>query len=506
MLVDNGVHGDSRVQKQARSMADRGWDVILLGVSPNRERHLWRLGGARVRLIPVPMPMAQPKYEHRRVLRRGLLAYPPGPLVPFLQQQSRARQAELKNRRASLRLASTTGPRIGLRRSVDRAGLRLATLNAQLHGRWLRFRLGRTEAATARGPRLESPVDSATTAFWRLTMGRRAWRRLEPGLWDYELAFGPRIDKLKPDLIHANDFRMIGVGAQAAIRARAAGRDVRLVWDAHEYLPGVFAENRRPRWRDAHQAYEREFVPYADAVVTVSETMADLLTERFRLTTRPSIVLNAPTSGRTGGNADAPGVRELCKIGSDIPLLVYSGVAGAHRGLDTMIDGLPELTGVHVALVTRRQTAYVQELRARAVGLGVADRLHVLPYVSVDSISRYLSSADVGVNPTLHYLNHEVDLPTKFYEYSQARLPLVVSDVKTMAEQTRATGQGEVFRAGDTADYVRAVRAVLADPGRYRAAYDVPGLLAAWTWEKQADVLDGVYSELLPDAGEAAPR
>ncbi|MEH1017514.1 hypothetical protein V6U90_31075, partial [Micromonospora sp. CPCC 206060] len=46
----------------------------------------------------------------------------------------------------------------------------------------------------------------------------------------------------------------------------------------------------------------------------------------------------------------------------------------------------------------------------------------------------------------------------------------------------------------------RAVRAVLADPGRYRAAYDRPGLLENWTWEAQARVLDAVYSRLLPDA------
>jgi glycosyltransferase involved in cell wall biosynthesis len=95
-------------------------------------------------------------------------------------------------------------------------------------------------------------------------------------------------------------------------------------------------------------------------------------------------------------------------------------------------------------------------------------------------------------------------LITKFFEYSHARLPIVVSDVETMAEVTRSTGQGEVFTAGDVDDYVRAVRAVLAAPERYRGAYDAPGLLARWTWASQAEILDRVYSTLRPDLPPAS--
>jgi hypothetical protein len=61
-----------------------------------------------------------------------------------------------------------------------------------------------------------------------------------------------------------------------------------------------------------------------------------------------------------------------------------------------------------------------------------------------------------------------------------------------MAEKVRSTGQGEVFRAEDTDDFVRAAREILSRPKDYRAAYDT-GLLEAWTWEAQARILDGVY-------------
>jgi glycogen synthase len=128
----------------------------------------------------------------------------------------------------------------------------------------------------------------------------------------------------------------------------------------------------------------------------------------------------------------------------------------------------------------------------------------VLPYVPHNQVTSFLSVADVGVIPIQHWPNHEIALVTKFFEYSHARLPIIVSDVKTMAETTRSTGQGEVFEADDVTAYVRATRTVLGDPKRYRAAYDTPDLLRHWTWEAQADLLDHVYTRLLRNG--SSPR
>jgi glycogen(starch) synthase len=74
-----------------------------------------------------------------------------------------------------------------------------------------------------------------------------------------------------------------------------------------------------------------------------------------------------------------------------------------------------------------------------------------------------------------------------------------------MAHTVREAGLGEVYPAGDRDGYLRAMRAVLADPARYRAAYARPVLLADWTWEHQAAVLDEIYTSLRP-VGVIAPR
>jgi hypothetical protein len=58
MLVDNNVTPDSRVQKQARSAAERGWDVTLLGHKRSAGRTRWNLGKAKVQLIEVGTGLA----------------------------------------------------------------------------------------------------------------------------------------------------------------------------------------------------------------------------------------------------------------------------------------------------------------------------------------------------------------------------------------------------------------------------------------------------------------
>jgi glycogen synthase len=494
MLVDNGVNGDSRVQKQARSAAEAGFDVTLLGKSPDAAEHTWSLGPAKVRLVPTPTPLTERAHKFRRRWVMAPLAYPPTGVAEQRLQEIRARKADLRINR----LLHPGGPR------------RLATEAqwqvSRVTGKWVSIRGRQTKKAQRARKRLDAPTDKLYTWFWGKAMGERAWRKLEPSLWDWELAYGPVIDKLKPDLIHANDFRMIGVGARAKIRAKARGRDIKLVWDAHEFLPGVRPWTDTLRWKPGHMAHEREYMPYVDGAVTVSDDLAGMLQEAHGLAERPIVVLNtpavehAPDELTDGVPADVPetNLRALCEVGPDVPLLVYSGAAGPQRGLSIMIEALPQQPGVHVALVTNNHSSgYMGGLRKRARELGVLDRLHLLPYVPHWQVVPLLSSADVGVIPIHHWPNHEIALISKFFEYSHARLPLVVSDVRTMAATVRATGQGEVFIAEDTDDYIRAVRAVLDDPERYRAAYDKPGLLDGWTWTAQAEVLNSLYRRLL---------
>ena len=492
MIVDNHVEGDSRVQKMAESCAAGDFDVTLVGRSRDTQRHTWNIGEATVVLIPAPLNLLGYGATHPGRSIRWPLAYPSKEADVHASIVNRQRKAIHAERVALVKLASKSGGAS----LWSRLAVKLSSLYTQ--GRHGVYALRHRQYGTANAHRKTEPsgIDRLRAKFIRLARGRNAWRYLDPTLVDFELGMAPYIEQLKPDLIHAHDFRMVGIGVRVAERRRSIGKQCAVVYDAHEYMPGVHARNLS--WRLANEQHEAIYAPRADAVVTVSGELATMLQTRHHLTTLPTVALNAPSANEPAAKTHE-GIRHSCGLGPDTPLMVYIGSPAPQRGLMTIVESLKDLGDVHAAVVLPPNTPLAEPLVARAQELGVHDRFHVLPYVPPAEVVSYIREANVGVIPIHHQLNHEISLITKYFDYVHADLPIVVSDVKEMSKVTREQGNGEVFTAESTPEFVAAVRKVLTNPDEYTSVY-TPELKYSWSWEAQADRLIGLYDSLIPSA------
>ena len=443
MVVRNAISADSRVRKSATALAAAGWDVTLLGTSPDADQHRLVLDGVPAVLVPV---------------RRGLTP----------------RDADL----LAARDAALRGPG---RRS-----------------RRLPWPVGR-------------PRSLARQAAGALTPGG-GWRRLDPWTQEVEAALAPHVEALDPAVIHGHDHHTAPLAARSAAVLRARGAQTVWVHDAHE-LSAETADRGAGSLRGLLRrrmvgGMLAELVPTAAAVVTVSDELADRLRADLRLSERPTVVLNAPP---VAGARPAPSLRARAGVDAGVPLLVYAGGLARSRGVDLAVRALPRLPGVHLALVAPDDDPQLPNLRRLAAAVGAAGRLHVVPYVPPDQVVDHLRGADVGLVPLRHRPNHELSLVTKYLEYLQAGLPLVVSDVRSMAAFTRAHGLGEVFAVGageepDAAALAAAAARTLADLPRYRAGYAAAApTVGRLTWEEQVPVLTELYDRLVPATRRSAP-
>ena len=215
------------------------------------------------------------------------------------------------------------------------------------------------------------------------------------------------------------------------------------MYDVHEWVAGV--ASKTPRWRVANTGHEAEFIGRADAVVTVSDRLAEMLQERYRLAAasarraQRAAVRARRAERRTAGCAPPAGSRTTS------PLLVYSGSAAPQRGIDTVVDALVHLPAVHLALVVSHPRR-AEEITAHAVEAGVEGRVHILPYVPQQEVVPFLRSATAGLIPIHHFPNHEIALITKYFEYAHAGLPIITSDTETMGTTTARARQRRGLR------------------------------------------------------------
>ena len=334
--------------------------------------------------------------------------------------------------------------------------------------------------------------------YYKRRLEARTIGKRDPGIPNYKRALNA-IKGLalleKPDVIHAHDYTALPIAGALVELLMQAGHECKLVYDAHEYVPGV-SHLTKPLM-NLYIGQERKYVKLSSAVLSVSEGMSDLLIPHLEISTRPAIVANDPlVEGQQRSERD---LRSDIGIGPDIPLMVYSGAVAPQRGIQTAAQALRDLPGVHLVVIANPKNQTVIDLKAKFSD--VSDRFHIQPYVPNEQLVSYLSGATVGLIPIVHKQNHEISLITKFGEYMQARLPMIVSDVRTMSAEVRRLKNGEVFIAEDVSDFVRAARLVLADPSKYSNVY-TPEILQERSWERQAQNLLRIYN----DIANAAPQ
>jgi len=367
--------------------------------------------------------------------------------------------------------------------TLARAGAEVIVLGAATDGR--RWRADFDGVTYLRLPVL--PPRAVTGAYAAWAVRRRAarlsaptaWRRSLPAARYYQRSFTAALEQLQPDVVHVHDIHPL----EAAVR---------VVYDAHEYVPGLAVGGARTqRAVDGWAALESEFIRRADRVITVAPGIAAVLRDTYGLTELPHVVYNAPVAGDI---TSPKSLRAEAGVGADVPLAVYSGALSAARGVETAVAALAHVPAVHLVVVTVPfPHPFAAHLRTVAEQVGAGERLHLAPPVPSVAVPAYLSEADVAVSPILPISSsYDMALPNKLFEFVHAGLPIVVSDCKAMAAFVAEHGLGRSFHAGDAVDLARAIEAVLADSARP----DTSALRREFSWQTQEARLIAAYDGL----------
>ena len=188
-------------------------------------------------------------------------------------------------------------------------------------------------------------------------------------------------------------------------------------------------------------------------------------------------------------------------------LVGYVGVMGRQEGIDYLLRAAAHLVherkraDVHFGLVGGGTS--LDEMKALAYRLGVAEYVTFTGRVSDGALLTMLNTADVCVNPDVANEMNDISTMNKVMEYMALGKPIVQFD---LAEGRFSAQQASLYaRRNDAADLAAKIAELLDDPAR-RAAMGAFGrhrVENELEWRHEAPKLIGAYDALWGEADRA---
>ncbi len=302
-------------------------------------------------------------------------------------------------------------------------------------------------------------------------------------------AFYPVLTKLKADIIHCHDLDTLTV-----TRIVSSEKSIPFIYDAHELETD--RNDRKGRINKKYaQIEEGRGIRGSSAVITVSQGIASLLASLYKIK-QPEVIYNAPVL-----QVEAPkeSLRQRLNLSITKPLVVYVGLVTEDRCLDSLVEAMAFLDGVHLAMVGPQNVSTIEKLKCLAKKIKATDRIHFVPPVPSADVYQFIASASVGValsEPICK--SYLYAMPNKFFEMLMAGLPVVVSNQPEMAEFVTKHSRGIVLKNNNPIEVAFSLNQVISACSDYQLSdKELKVFRKEFCWEAQLDRIDKLYESII---------
>jgi glycosyltransferase involved in cell wall biosynthesis len=307
------------------------------------------------------------------------------------------------------------------------------------------------------------------------------------------------------EVLHVHDLPLVGEAAGVA-----AELGIPVVADLHENYPAglqVWYENRLKkntiyqlgRW----SRYEREVLGRVDAVIAVVEESRQRLVDLGVPREKVYVVPNTASRDREKIPID-PIIVERYR---ERFVLSYIGGFAPHRGLDTVIRGMPtvrkSIPGALLLLVGDRNDSYRRYLLRLASGLGCEEAVEMTGWQPFEKIWSYIDASDICLVPHARNPHTDTTIPHKIFQYMSLKKPVVVSDCPPLKRVVEDSGGGRSFVHNDPQDFARQVIALYRDGDSRRTMGEAgrEAFLDRYNWDSTSGELVALYERLAAGPG-----
>ncbi|MCU1673537.1 MAG: glycosyl transferase, group 1 [Frankiales bacterium] len=271
--------------------------------------------------------------------------------------------------------------------------------------------------------------------------------------------------------------------------------DVPVVTTLHTVLAQPSAEQR---------AATRRVADRSAAVVVLADRAVELLVEGCGID--PAKVRVIPHGVPAAPELDQDGAKASLGLTGRTLLLTF-GLLGPDKGVEVVLDALPELVvadpsllyvvlgATHPHVLRDHGDVYRESLAARVLELGLEDNVLLVDrYAELEELCRYLAASDVYVTP--YHSTEQIVSGTLAYAVGMGCA--VVSTPYPYAAELLAGGRGVLFPYRDSAVLAEELAVLLRDvPGRRAMQARAREHGRTMTWPAVAQAYQQLFAEVI---------
>lgn len=233
----------------------------------------------------------------------------------------------------------------------------------------------------------------------------------------------------KKDLLLSNDLDTLAANYLISKIQRK-----KLVYDSHELFTEIPELIHRTFVRKCWLKIEKWILPKLKNTYTVSDAIAQYYNTKYD--TNFKVIRNLPVQKNATPSKFSFAIENK-------KVLLYQGAINIGRGLKLMIDSMAFLEN-YVFIIIGTGDVF-NELQQKTSQLGLSDSVKFLGKLAPNELQKLTPLADLGISLEEDLgLSYRYSLPNKIFDYVQAEIPVLVSNLPEMKKIVVAYAIGEI--------------------------------------------------------------
>ena len=258
-----------------------------------------------------------------------------------------------------------------------------------------------------------------------------------------------------------------------------------LVYDSHEYFTEVPELIGRPKTKKIWQWLEAKMLPKIKNAYTVCRSIASAYDQKYG--TNFKVVRNLPNA-----LGDIPERKE-----SDRKIILYQGALNIGRGLEQAIKSMHFIDDAE--LVIAGDGDIKNELQKLVEKEKLEKKVRFTGRLPLEELIKITVRADLGLSIEEDLgLNYRFALPNKLFDYIQAKVPVLVTNLPEMVAIVRQYQIGSIADTLEPKSLAAKINVALNDSDQRKIwKQNLKRAAKKLTWENEEKVIQEIFSKFL---------